>query len=307
MSSQSEPLQRLRSSRGHGASGPSVLCSLVMSIALQGSVACSRGENPSGSAKAFENRDFPGADARQAQRDVNVYAASSTRNALSEIAELFEAEHAGVRTNVTYAGSQVLRLQVESGATAHVFLSADEAHLRALRLGGFVSRSVAFAGNALAVIVPKSRAQRLATFEMLPNAKRVVLGVSGAPIGRYTALLLKNADARFGAAFSKRVLAQVASRESNARLVRAKIELAEADAAVVYRTDARASERVTEIPVPKEIDVAVKYYAAQLRGGGVAATNAASPPSPRRAFYAYLCSPAAQRVLAQHGFLPGDC
>lgn len=229
-----------------------------------------------------------------AEEALHVYAASSLTDALADVNASFEAAHGDVQVSASFAGSQILRLQIEHGAPADVFVSADEAHMRALAAAGHVHGARVFAHNELVVIVPRENPARVTRFADLSRATRVVIGDESAPLGRYTRQLLARAGEQMSARFASDVLAHVVSEESNARLVRAKVELGEADAAVVYRTDAAGSARVRVIEIPRELAVRADYYA------GLVAS------SPRRAlaerWIAHLESDAGRRALATHGF-----
>ncbi len=161
------------------------------------------------------------------EENLTVLAASSLTEALGTIEGDLERASPALSLSTTFAGSQVLRLQIEQGAPADVFLSADEAHVDALLRAGLVVEPVLFAHNELVVIVPPSNPAGIESLEDLPRARRLVIGDASVPVGRYTRAML----ARAGLADA--VLPNVVSEESNVRLVRAKVELGEADAAVV--------------------------------------------------------------------------
>ena len=93
------------------------------------------------------------------------------------------------------------------------------------------------------------------------------------------------------------MLARVVSEESNVRLVRAKVELGEADAAIVYRTDAVSSKRVRVIAIPAEVNVRAAYPM-----GVVANTRR---PEQARQWISFVLSPQGKAILARHGFLVG--
>jgi molybdate transport system substrate-binding protein len=206
------------------------------------------------------------------EREVlDVYAASSLTEAFGELETLFEAAHPGIDVRLTLAGSQVLRLQIEQGAPADVFASADPAHVRTLADEGLVHGALAFATNELVVIVPLANPADIESFEELPRARRIVLGTANVPAGRYAREVLGLASRRLGSGFGRRVLDRVVSEESNVRLARAKVELGEADAALVYRTDAVSSERVRLIAIPDAMNVRASYVIGVVGDGGQAA------------------------------------
>jgi molybdate transport system substrate-binding protein len=129
------------------------------------------------------------------------------------------------------------------------------------------------------------------SLEDLRNARRLVIGTEYVPVGRYTREVLRRASRAFGAAFEGEVLGRVVSEENNVRLVRAKVELGEADAAIVYASDVRTGSGVRVIPIPEAVNVRADYCIAAIDG----TTNAAP-------FIAFLGSPAGEAILERHGF-----
>lgn len=225
-----------------------------------------------------------------------VFAASSLTDAFEAVEQQFEAANPGTDVVLTFAGSQVLRLQIEQSAPADVFASANEGHLRELVSAGLVARTEAFAHNALVIIVPPQNPAGIESLADLPKAQRLVLGTPEVPVGAYTQTLLTRAEQLHGEGFADRVQQRVVSLESNVRLVRAKVELGEADAAIVYRTDAIASDKVRTIELSEAEHIAAGYFV-----GTVARSQKADLG---QRFVAYLHSPAGRDTLAAQGFSP---
>ena len=223
-----------------------------------------------------------------------VFAASSLTEAFEALEETFERVHPEVDVQPVFAGSQVLRLQVEQGASADVVASANRAHLQALANAGFVTSVEVFAHNELVVIVPPDNPAGITTFEELTRARRIVVGAPTVPVGRYTRQLWDLAGSQVGPSFAASVRGRVVSEENNVRLVRAKVELGEADAAIVYRTDARSSDKVATIALPVGLNRPVDYVIGQV--------EEASQPTWARQFVAFVRGPKGQAVLQQHGF-----
>ncbi|MEM7155964.1 MAG: molybdate ABC transporter substrate-binding protein [Myxococcota bacterium] len=226
---------------------------------------------------------------------LTVFAASSLTDVLGALEPEFEAANPDVDVALSFAGSQVLRLQIEASAPADVFLSADPTHVQALVDAGRVEAGQVFARNELVVIVPPDNPAGIESLADLPRAQRLVVGTAQVPVGRYTATLLRRANERYGADFEAKVRASVVSEESNVRLVRAKVELGEADAAIVYRSDARASDRVRVVSVPPELNVVASYE--------VGVVSAAAHSEQGRRFVGFLRSAAAATALRKHGFV----
>jgi molybdate transport system substrate-binding protein len=217
--------------------------------------------------------------------ELTVFAASSLREAFTAIAEQFEAEHAGTRVALQFAGSQELRVQIENGAAADVFASADERQMARVR--ELMLEPAVFARNQPVVVVPRDNPAGLRAFADLPRAHRIVLGAQEVPIGAYAERIL--------AAAHLSLEGRVVSRELNVRQVLAKVELGEADAAIVYRTDAaRAAVQVIEIP--KAFNLIAEYP--------IAALSRARQPRLAEQFVQLVRSPAGRSVLARFGFAP---
>jgi len=227
-----------------------------------------------------------------------VFAASSLTDVFDDLEQSFEAANAGVDVALSYGGSQVLKLKISEGAPGDVFASADDAHMRALVSAGVAQPGQTFAHNELVIVVPSDNPAHIAELKELPRAQRLVIGAASVPVGTYTRELFARAGSAYGASFEKDVLSRVVSEESNVRLVRAKVELGEADAAVVYRTDAAASAKVKQVSLPPELNVRASYPIAVL-------TQTAQPELARR-WVSHVLSPVGKTALESRGFLVGD-
>lgn len=235
-----------------------------------------------------------GTPARDEQATLSVFAASSLTDVMSEVTATFERTHPDIDLQVTFAGSQVLRLQIEQGASVDVFASANDAHMDALEDGGYVLRSRPLATTDLVVIVPRDNPAGIERFDQLARAERIVVGTRFVPIGAYTDAVLDNASVALGDDFAAGVRNRIASMESNVRLVRAKVELGEADAAVVYTTDALHSDRVRIVPIPDEFNVQARFRIA------VTSETRRAPEAER--LLDFLSSPPAREIFRAHGF-----
>jgi molybdate transport system substrate-binding protein len=225
-------------------------------------------------------------------RELTVFAAASLREAFEDLAHTFEARTPDVKVRLSLAGSQELRRQIEQGARVDVFASADLKHMAALAKAGLVVGPRVFARNEPVVIVPRDNPAGIASFADLPKAKKLVIGAAEVPIGAYTLEILDRA----GDEFKHRVLAHVVSRELNVRQVLAKVSLGEADAGIVYRTDALAGkDQVAVIAIPAAVNVKAEYPIAVVAHAPEAAVA--------RAFVELVLSPDGQKRLAAAGFV----
>ena len=229
-----------------------------------------------------------------ARRTLHVFAASSLAEAFRDMEGPFEERHPDLDVVLSFAGSQVLGLQIAQGAPAGAFASADLGLLDSLARAEVVSGVQAFAGNELAVVVPKGNPAGIASFADLPRARRIVLATAATPAGAYARRALERADAEFGPGFRDAVMGRVASEEHNVRLVRAKVQAGEADAAIVYRTDGIAAGLPT-VPVPSVLNASPQY--------GIGVVVGAPDPAAGQRWVAFARSAEGRRILAARGFL----
>jgi molybdate transport system substrate-binding protein len=239
----------------------------------------------------------PGGAAASTQ--LTVFAAASLRECFAELGRRFEETHPGVQVLFNLAGSQELRTQIENGAPADVFASADQRHMQALVAQKLADVPRVFAYNEPVVAVPKDNPARLASFQDLPKARRIVLGAPEVPIGAYALRILDAASRKYGGDFRAKVEARVVSRELNVRQVLAKIGLGEADAAIVYRTDGLAANHGVEmIDIPADLQIVAEYPIAVL--------TRARHPALASEFVQLVLSPAGRETLARFGFRTGS-
>ena len=226
---------------------------------------------------------------------LTVFAASSLRDAFQELGQRFLEKNRGVEVSFNFAGSQELRTQLQQGARADVAAFADQPQFQSLVSEDLAGPPSVFARNTLALIVPRGNPARILELRDLPLAGRIVVGDPSVPIGSYTLRLLDGASARYGAGFRQKVEERVSSRELNVRQVLAKVRLGEADAGIVYRSDALlANAAVDSIPIPADLNLEATYPIAVLRNA----------PQPRlaEAFVRLVLSVEGRAVLARHGF-----
>ncbi len=278
---------------------------LAMGIMAAMAAGCGTGDPPGSSS--------PSGNSTNAEDSVvTVFAAASLTEAFNAIAEEYRTLHPASEVLLIFDGSQRLRTQLEHGAQADIFASADWDQMAEVEaLGLTVAPPVNFASNRLAVLVYTGSRGRLnseafGTLSHSPDAfwtyleplatpgTRIVLGQPEVPIGRYTEEMLKKvaAHSALGPKLEERVLANVVSREASIRGILQKVNLGEADAGVVYSSDARmvrGAVRVLELP--DSVNVAARYpIAAMTRESGSAA------------FLDFVLSESGQEILSSYGF-----
>lgn len=231
--------------------------------------------------------------------ELTVYAAASLKGALEKARTDYEAANAGVTLRISTDSSSTLETQIEQGAPADVFLSADTTSPDKLVAGGFASgAAVPFAGNKLTVIVPSDNPAGVVTpVDLAKAGLKVIAAGDEVPITKYAAQLVANLaeESAYPADFAARYAANVASREDNVKAVVAKLELGEGDAGIVYVTDAAVSTKVKTIDVPASSSVTASYAGVVVK---------ASPnQDAAQAFLAWFAGPDGRAILSSFGFL----
>lgn len=219
---------------------------------------------------------------------LTVFAASSLTEALGKYGGSF----AGAKVRSSFAGSDELAAQIEQGAKADVFASADTGYPAELHREGLVEKPVVFARNRLVVATPEGGTVRSLADLARPGTK-IVVGDPSVPVGAYTREVLGRLPASEQAA----ILENVRSEEPEVTAVLAKVASGAADAGFVYVTDARSVEgRVRTLGLPNNLQPDVAYAAAVVSGSG-------DPQAARRYLQGLLHGEGAADLRAA-GFLP---
>ena len=217
------------------------------------------------------------------------------------------------------AGSQELRLQLEHGAKADVFLSADPRQMAlAVEAGVVEGDPVIFATNRLVLLgaiesplgaelegaapgEAVTMQDGLAAFrELADPGVTVAIGLPQVPAGAYSRQALAALEGMFGedeGGYSGRVMANVVTMETNVRGVAMKVALGEVDRGFVYTTDAASqfiARRTFQVSLPPQAEPGVEYMAARVSG--------AARPELAEGFLDFLISAAGQEILQSHGF-----
>lgn len=232
--------------------------------------------------------------AGQARGSITVFAAASLKEAFTAIARSFEGANPGAKVRLEFAGSQLLATQLAQGASADVFAAADTRTFDRAPIDPS-SRRV-FARNQLAIVVRRGPGS-ISTVQDLPRAPKIVVADRAVPVGAYTEAFLGKAARRYGSDWRRRVLSHVVSHELDVKAVLAKVKLGEADAGVVYVTDARAAHGgVGVVAIPTPLNIFAEYP--------IGVPKTAHNPSAGRKLIAFILSAEGQKALRADGFLP---
>ena len=233
-------------------------------------------------------------------RALTIYAAASLKAAMTKADSAYQAAHPGLTITLSTDSSATLETQIEQGAPADLFLSADTSNPQKLVDKGLAAGSLrVFAGNHLTIIVPRSNPAAIGTpLDLVKPGVEIVAAGAAVPITRYATQLVANLARQPGypVDFAARYAANVVSQEDNVSAVVAKVGLGEGDAGICYVTDARTSADVVTIAVPEEANVPATYGAVVVKASPNQATA--------QAYLSWLTGSDGQAVLASFGFLP---
>jgi len=213
---------------------------------------------------------------------LNVYAAASLTDVLPKI---------DASQRYSFGGSNTLAAQIQQGAPADVFASANMTLPQQLFAKGLVTKPVVLTRNTLVLVVPTSNPGGIhSPYDLRKPGIKLVIAGAAVPVGAYTLQILKNM------ALSD-VLQNVVSRETDVREVLAKVALGEADAGFVYSTDARTVPgKVTVLKLPAWAQPKVQY--------GIAVVTSSPNRAAAQAYITKLLGKAAQAKLLAAGYLP---
>jgi molybdate transport system substrate-binding protein len=235
------------------------------------------------------------APVRAADQEVLVFAAASLKNALDEVGAAY-GQATGTKVTTSYAASSALAKQIEQGAPAQMFISADLAWMDHLDTAGLIAKGTRrnLLGNNLVLVAGKDSPQADVAIgqgfdlaSLLGDGRLAVGEVTAVPAGRYAKEALTHLGS-WGAVESK--LAQA----ENVRAALALVARGEAPLGIVYRTDAAADPTVRIVGTfPADSHQPIIYPAALTTDGA----NDAS-----LAFLSYLSGPAAKAIFEKYGF-----
>jgi molybdate transport system substrate-binding protein len=232
---------------------------------------------------------------------LTVFAAASLTDAFGQMKTDLEAAHPGLAITYNFAGSQTLVTQLQQGARADVFASANTAQMKAAQQNGSIAGAPEpFAHNKLVIVTPQANPAGVASpADLARPGLKLVLALPSVPAGAYARQAICQMGqnpATYGADFAAKVSANVVSQEEDVREVLTKVQLGEADAGVVYVSDAfTVKGKVTQVAIPDAVNPTATYPIASVAGGN---------QDLAAAFIAYVLSPQGQKTLAADGFEP---
>ncbi|MGW4705956.1 molybdate ABC transporter substrate-binding protein [Streptomyces sp. NPDC004285] len=216
--------------------------------------------------------------------NLTVLAAASLTNVFKTAGAAYEKTHPGTKLTFSFAGSQELVAQVAQGSPADVLVTADTKSMDKVKAD--TGTPAVIAKNRLVIATGEGNPHKVGSLKDLADTKlKVVLAAPEVPAGKYSKKVLD----------AQKITVKPVSQEPNVRAVLSKVELGEADAGLVYKTDAEsAKDKVDAVEIPDAQNAIAEYPAATLKDSKNAEAAAA--------FVAWLSSPEGQKILQDAGF-----
>lgn len=238
----------------------------------------------------------------QSPDELTVFTAASLTGAFGEIGEMYENE-TGIHVAFNFDGSQALRTQLENGAYADLFASANIKQMNAVRESGLVNNSsvAIFTRNKLSLIVPKDNPANIRNLTDLarPGVK-IVMGTKDVPVGDYALQIIAKLgnDSAYGPDYETEVMANVISQETSVSYVVTKVALGEADAGFAYVSDVTQDmiSKIDKIVIPDEYNIIAEYPLGMLMESKY--------PAESQRFMDLVMSDEGRAVLEKYGFDP---
>jgi len=223
-----------------------------------------------------------------APRTLTVFAAASLTESFNAMKPEFEAAHPGVTVKYSFQGSSTLVQQLSNGAPADVFASADQANMdKATQAGVITGTPTVFATNKLTIAVGPGNPKGITTFaDLAKNGLKVVVCAQQVPCGSAT----QKVEQQTG------VTIKPVSEEQDVKQVLTKVESGDADAGLVYVTDAAtAGGKVTQVQFPEAAQAINNYPIATVKN--------APQADLAQQFVQFVLGPQGQAELAKVGFV----
>jgi molybdate transport system substrate-binding protein len=237
-----------------------------------------------------ERASAPAAKAKKLSGTITVPAAASLTEAFTKLGTDFQAANPGTKITFSFGASSALVTQIQGGAPADAFASADGTNMQKLVSGGQVTAEpTVFAANELTIVVKKGNPKNVKSLADLAKLDVISLCADAVPCGKYAAQALSQAGVT--------IPPEKITKGADVKTTLSAVSNGDADAAIVYTTDAKAAgSSVEAVKIPGWLNVYAIYPIAPI----AASTNTALA----NAFVAYTVSPAGQKTLKSFGFLP---
>jgi molybdate transport system substrate-binding protein len=235
-------------------------------------------------------------------KELAIFTAASLTGAFGEIGRMFENETNNI-VSFNFDGSQVLRTQIENGAYADIFVSANMRQMNALKSAGLMNNSSIsiFTNNKLSLIIPKNNPGKIHNLiDLAKPGTKIVIGTKDVPVGDYAMQIINKLgnDSAFGPDYKKQVMANIISQETNVNYVVTKVALGEADVGFAYVSDVTEdlAAKIDKVEIPDNYNVVAQYPIGILKQSKY--------PAEAEEFIELVKSDNGMVILNKYGFMP---
>lgn len=235
-------------------------------------------------------------------KEITAFTAASLTGAFGEIGQMYKNE-SNTSIAFNFDGSQVLRTQIENGAYADVFASANTKQMNALKNEGLMNNSSIsiFTRNKLALIVPKDNPANIHNLtDLAKPGIKIFIGTKDVPVGDYAMQIINKLgnDSAYGQDYKKKVMANIISQETNVNYVVTKVALGEADVGFAYVSDIteELASKVDKVEIPNKYNVIAEYPIGILKQSKY--------PAEAKKFIDLVKSDKSTAILEKYGFSP---
>lgn len=227
-------------------------------------------------------------------KSLTVFVAASLKDSMDTVVKRFEKLNPGVKIILNSAGSQTLRTQIEQGAYADIFISADERNMTPLYDENLVETPKTLLYNKLIVIAYKDSS--INSFMDIKNSSvKLALADESVPAGKYALDMLSKIDADYKG-FKETTLKNVVTKEVTVTDVAQKVAMGEADAGIVYITDSKPFYgKIKVINIPDKYNVIATYPAAIVKNTKYKTLSSK--------FLDFLLNGDGKKILKDYGFI----
>ena len=232
-------------------------------------------------------------------QSLTIFAATSLTDVFEELRDTFRAAHLDVDILLNFSSSSTLAAQLNQGAPADIFASANERQMDLVVDSGIIKENAVqvFAHNQLVLITPVGNPASIKSIrDLAGEAILLVLAAEGTPIRAYTDAMFASYNDEYGDEFAERVMRNLVSEESNVRQVVTRVALGEADAGIVYQSDVIGN--VGDQLLTFEIDPIHN----QLASYPIAVLADSLNPTTATRFIDFILSQAARPIFSEYGF-----
>lgn len=229
-----------------------------------------------------------------------IFAAASLRQPFEALADLYQQRYQQPRPTLHFAGSQILRTQLQQGAAADIFASANQQVIAILENEQLIGSPQLFAANRLVLVVDKQQQRLKKLADLALPGVLLVVGNQHVPVGRYTRQLWSNlaGDPDYGAELMTNIQRNIISEETSVKAIVTKLQLGEVDAGIVYRSELSAAllAQTVVIELPQQHNPIARYP--------IAMTRQSKQPDNALSFINLVLTDEGQQLLGNSRFLP---